>query len=55
MKEISSIVLKDNNHLTIPEIIFARLETLLTLEEIDLAGVDLSNVKFAAGKKFVAR
>jgi hypothetical protein len=55
MKEISSIVLKDNTDLTIPEIILARSKTLLTLEEIDLAGADLSNVKFGASKKSVAR
>ena len=83
MKEMSSIVLKDNINLTIPEILFTRSKTLLTLEQIDtkrkwylikflydsqllytntfgmryidLAGVDLSNVKFGVSKKSIAR
>ena len=83
MREMSSIVLKNNLNLTIPEIIFARAKTLATLEQIDakrkwylikflynsqllyanksgvryidLAGADLSNVKFDADKRFARR
>ena len=35
MRDMSSIVLKDNLNLTIPEILFARAKTLLTLEQMD--------------------
>lgn len=35
MREISSVVLKNDLNLTIPEVIFARAKTLATLEQLD--------------------